>query len=461
MEKILKFFKTKAIGYYLVAGVALIALVLGIVFFATSKGTFPNSAAGLVTEGVGIFLLVGAVVEIIFLMLPQYRFVHLISTFLYCFSFAVEVLIFAPLAAGKVNNVEYEGGNFNYHLFYIIALVVILAICVVASFLGFFKSEDGVAESMKVSLTNKLKLIVVSASALVIVGGIVGAKVAEAQIKKTKNIVDVVDEFDEEEPDYKADPLITEEIKAAAEEKGYDFDPKSVIIKQKESYDYKNDTELKNLGYTGTRSGDHHLVYYFEGVYAEGYQGDYSPTYGEIFLWDDGYYGGTIKSQKIKGYWYNSSLRKGSRNGVDVKDQVVLVSDISRYESMICSKKQGFYNLSLYAYLDMGWGQRSMEMDGYYYYPDVATLIKYKSETENFVVGETLIKGDFATQHVMSNCKYGPVFKSENVTWTWGSGMIDSNNIFIAAGEFTITSKWNGYTATKTITVKAAEEAAA
>lgn len=460
MEKILNFFKNKAIGYYLAAFVALFTLVLSIVFFISSKGTFPNSAAGIVTESIGIFLLVGAIIEIIFLMLPQYRFVHLISTFMYCLSFAVEVLVFAPLVAGKANNVEYEGGSFEYHLFYLIALVVILGICIAASFVGFFKSEDGVAEDMKVSFSNKLKLIVVAVSAVVIVGGIVGAKVVEAQLKKTKNIAEVVDDFDDPEPDYRADPLITEEIKAAADEKAYDFDPKSVIIKQQEKYEF-DDAELRNLGYTGTRSGDHHLVYYFEGVYAEGYQGDYSPTYGEIFLWDDGLYGGKIKDQNIKGFWYNSSIRKGSRNGEDIKDQVVLVSNISRYESMICSKKQGFYNLSLYAYLDMGWGQRSMEMDGYYYYPDVATLIKYKSETENFVVGETLIKGDFATQHVMSNCKYGPVFKSGNVTWTWGSGMIDSNNIFIAAGEFTITSKWNGYTATKTITVKAAEEAAA
>ena len=91
MEKILNFFKSKAIGYYLAAFVALFTLVLSIVFFISSKGTFPNSAAGIVTESIGIFLLIGAVIEIIFLMLPQYRFVHLISTFMYCLSFAVEV----------------------------------------------------------------------------------------------------------------------------------------------------------------------------------------------------------------------------------------------------------------------------------------------------------------------------------------------------------------------------------
>ena len=64
MEKIMKFLKTKALGYYFVCGIALLSLVFGIVFFVTSKGTFPNSAAGFVTEAVGIYLLITAVIEI-------------------------------------------------------------------------------------------------------------------------------------------------------------------------------------------------------------------------------------------------------------------------------------------------------------------------------------------------------------------------------------------------------------
>ena len=156
MESIKKFLANKSIGYYISVGIALISLVLGIVFFATSKGTVPNSAASYVTQSVGIFLLVGGIIEVTFLVLPQYRFIHLITTFMYCLSLATELLIFAPLVAGKVNNVEYEGGNFNYHLFYTIAIVLLLAICIAASFVGFFKSEDGLGEEMKISPKNHI-----------------------------------------------------------------------------------------------------------------------------------------------------------------------------------------------------------------------------------------------------------------------------------------------------------------
>ena len=67
MQKILGFFKNKSIGYYIVAGVTLLALIVAIVFFATYNkpeldpifGNNPmgNKADGLLAVTIGIFLL--------------------------------------------------------------------------------------------------------------------------------------------------------------------------------------------------------------------------------------------------------------------------------------------------------------------------------------------------------------------------------------------------------------------
>ena len=97
MEFLTKFIKNKALGYYFVVANALIALIMGIVFFATSKGTMPNSAAGAVPETIGIYLLAGAAIELVVVVLPQYRFVHLGAVAMYCLSLVKEVFIFAPL----------------------------------------------------------------------------------------------------------------------------------------------------------------------------------------------------------------------------------------------------------------------------------------------------------------------------------------------------------------------------
>ncbi len=449
----MKFLKTKALGYYFVCGIALLSLVFGIVFFVTSKGTFPNSAAGFVTEAVGIYLIITAVIEIVVLIAPQWRFVHLASIFMLFVGFATEALVVAPLIAGKVNNVEYEGGNFNYHLMFTIIFLVLIGLGIAASFLGFYKSEDEVGEDMKSSVKEPVKLGIVAGCAVLVVGSIVAGSVVTNILAKNKS---------KTKEEVIVDPYLTDEIKqaCAAALAEYDYNPEEVIIKQQAEYDF-NDAELKALGYTDKREG-HHLIYAFEGTYAEGYQGDYSPTYGNIYLWDDGLFGGTIRQTNIRGYWYNSSLKSSGTDeaGNDVKDIVEMVSNISKYEYMQCNEVEGFYNLSTYAYLDMGWGTRSMSLYGYYYYPNATTFIKYDGE-EDFKVGDTLIKGNYTTQRVLANEKYTSVLKTGDVSWTWPSGMLDKNDKFVADGEFEIKSKWGDFEATRTINVKPAEQAPA
>ena len=67
MEKVLKFFKSKAIGYYLACGAAFLTFVLMIVFFATKGTSMPNSAAGKGPDTIGIFLVASLIVQIAFL----------------------------------------------------------------------------------------------------------------------------------------------------------------------------------------------------------------------------------------------------------------------------------------------------------------------------------------------------------------------------------------------------------
>ena len=451
MEFLNKFIKTKALGYFLIVGSALLALIMGIVFFATSKGTMPNSAAGAVPETIGIYLLAGAAIELVVVVLPQYRFVHLGAVAMWCLSLVKEVFIFAPLMAGKINNVEYEGGNFGYHVVYLVIIFILLGVGIAASFLGTYKKEEELAEDMKIKPNNITKIAVTAACALVVVGSVLSSTLIEANLKKKAAGSAVVEEDEE-------DPNITDEIKAAAEAVEYDFKPEEVVIQEQDSYDY-NDSEVKNITTGGNRSG-HYLVYYFEGVYTEGYQGDYSPTYGNIYLWDDGLFGGKIRDANVRGYWFNSSKEAGTdEEGNPLKDGVVMVSNVSKYESMICTAKgeDEFYSQQCYAYLDMGWGQRSLTLYGYYYYPEVAIFINSPFEKDEFTVGENLNKGDYSAQRVLKNLKYAPVFKNSEVSWTWPSGMLNSDNKFIAAGEYTVSAKWNGFTAERTITVKEAE----
>ena len=117
------------------------------------------------------------------------------------------------------------------------------------------------------------------------------------QTSSSSEVVSSVDDT----PKEKYSP-ITDEMKQAAEECDYDFDPASVIIEQEEKYEFKQPSEsaedpgyynedLAGLSYTDTREG-HNLVYVFEGEYSEGYQGQYNTYLTGMYLWDDGLFAG-------------------------------------------------------------------------------------------------------------------------------------------------------------------------
>lgn len=437
-----KLFANKTVAYFVAAGIALLALLTAIIFFATYKGNMGNYAAGLAPETIGIFLIAGFIVELVFLVLPQYRVIHVAALVMYGLAFYKETVLMPDFVAGKVNNVEYNGGSFSLNLFYFIMLLVILIAAVVVSFLNFYKSEEEANKEMAIEKGNVKQIVKVSAgAAVVLVAVIVGSVVAKSMYKSQAAV----------------DPLITTEVRKAADDYEYDFDPTQVLIKEQESYDFTA-SELSAIPYDSKRD-DAHLVYYFEGAYSEGYQGDYGQTYAELFLWDDGFFGGKASDRNIRGYWFNSSLEDGTQKGKDIKDCLRMVSNINRYESIICQEAKGFYQWQAYMYLHMSWGgDRSIIMNGYYYYPDVALIIDTVGSELKAVKGEEFDISFWQPSRVLKNLTYTSVLKGADVKWsvednsgkvtrTESGGLIEELYvIFSETGKHTITATW---TATK------------
>ena len=205
---------------------------------------------------------------------------------------------------------------------------------------------------MASGLTELMKAAV---GGLVVAGAITVGSVYASNFEKnagtmqqTSSSSEVVSSVDET-PVEKYNP-ITDEMKQAAAECEYSFDPASVIIEQEEKYEFSKPSDsaedpgyynedLASLSYTDTREG-HNLVYVFEGEYSEGYQGQYNTYLTGMYLWDDGLFAGKSNSTNFKGYWYNSSLTAPSDDPAteDVNEKVDclnMVSNTDHFESII------------------------------------------------------------------------------------------------------------------------------
>ena len=251
---------------------------------------------------------------------------------------------------------------------------------------------------------------------------------------------------------------ITDEIKQVAQDFEYDYDPTTCVIKQEElGYKYADDDKegyydenVATVPVNGSEREGFNLVYAFEGAYAEGYQGDYSETYASIYLYDDGLFGGVVNSTNIRGYWYNSSLNAAG----DEVDCLNLVSNVSKYESIICAQASGFYEWRAHIYLGFSWGTRSMEVSAYRYYPVCALAIDPSATGTEFKVGDTfdINNSGWVADRILKSLNYSAVFKQSEVKWTLPDGMV-TNKKFTAAGTYTIGASWNGFDATVDITV--------
>ncbi len=422
--------KNKKIGYYLVMANAVLALVLGILFFATYKDSMANNAWGMIPETIGIFALAGLALELVVLVLPQYSLVHVGALVMFGLSFYKEVITIPNLIADEVNNVHYQGGSLPTNIVYIVLQILMIAIGIAVSFMGLYTEEADEAAEFKAvkGTTNIIKL---AACGAIVVAAVLSSTLVTADLTKKANAAGAV----EEKPQEEVWNPITEDIKAKAEAFDYDFDPASVVIQKEDSYDF-NDADLRALNATASSREDRHIVYYFEGSYAEGYQGDYSETYAFIYLWDDGLFGGKAKDTTFKGFWYN---RKGEEECLE------MVSNVNRYESIIAESTSGFYERQAYLYLDMGWGQRSIICGGYMYYPEVALFIDpgTNGAALNYKVGDTYDRQSWVAKRVLKNLAYSSVFKQGEVRWSDPAGMA-TNGKFAAAGDYEVKATWNG-----------------
>ena len=262
-------------------------------------------------------------------------------------------------------------------------------------------------------------------------------------------------------PNTNQNGLITDEIKTIANNYEYDFDPASVKVTKDDVMDVNGQfdfSEVSSLDVRANREG-HNIVYKFEGSYSEGWQGDYTQVYGYLYLWEDGkltgYFGNPNKIP-LRGYWYNVDE--------DGKDTLVIALPESDGGNAIGVKTSGFYQYETYMYIDMGkiWGQssvgRSIRMNGYRYYPEVALAIDTKgTNTETLTVGSTLDIGGWEVQRVLKNLSYSTCFEDDNnkISWQVNGAALNGTTIQLNnAGTYTITASWGGLTATAVLVIQ-------
>ena len=250
MENIKKFFSNKSVGYWIAAADALLALILAIVYTATYKSAIGNNAGGQLPETVGIYMFVGFAIECVLLALPQYGFINIIAIAMYGVSFYKEVYLYPDFVAGKVNNVEYNGGSFGLNTLYFILQLVILISAVVATFLGFYKKKEDEVEDFKVKV-NPIGITKVAVGlAVVVAAGVAGTvvtngvqKKAEAEqaeaIRKAEELRKAEEEKARLEAEKKKFNPITDEVREKANAFEYTYDPSTLIMKEKETADKK------------------------------------------------------------------------------------------------------------------------------------------------------------------------------------------------------------------------------
>ncbi|MCR5309431.1 MAG: glycoside hydrolase family 3 C-terminal domain-containing protein [Bacilli bacterium] len=238
---------------------------------------------------------------------------------------------------------------------------------------------------------------------------------------------------------------ITDEVKALADSKKPEVDPSSVAIPMYDEFDYQG--EITSIEAGATSRGDINLVYVFEGCYAEGYNGDYSKTYGNLYLWEDGIFTGKVGNTTIKGFWYNDSNNDGKA------DCLRMVSNYSHYENITCDNADGFYDYITYVYLGFSWGQRSMVLSGYLAYEPIAIAVNTDTTELEYKVGDNFDASSIRVVKILQNLKYTNIDSDDsNLQFTVPDGLL-SDNKFVSAGNYVIVISWKGLVTSVSISV--------
>lgn len=402
MEKIKTFFKGKTIGFYIVIADIILAVILGITFFATYQGAMANNAASHLPEVIGVCILLGALLDCITLAFPEYKFVHIAAIVAYCVSLMKEIYLIPNLIADQINGVAYQGGNFGLNLFYLITQFIIIISAIVSVFIGLINKEE--EERLETQIKeegrfSKHNIIKISSGGAVALAGIIAATSTLVGIKA--NAANNVGE--------KEKPL--DEIQLSYQDKvvEYDFDPKSVIYKE-DTHPYKEATAeqiINNVSASPDRFL-HHKVYEFEGKYTEAYQGNFTFTYSYIYLWEDGLYNGTAAGTNIYGYWYNQTSEG---------DACLVLKDTAGND-MVCEATHGDPYYDWFGDLKSNVnGGRTFKMNGFMYYPVIGMFVDTGESKLEYGFREELDKTKWTVKQIRNDLRYGAIINPDELTW--------------------------------------------
>lgn len=400
MEKIKQFLKGKGIGYYIVIGDIILSLILGIVFFATYQGAMANNAAGNLPEVIGVCIILGAILDIVTLVLPEYKFIHIGALIAYCLSLMKEIYLIPNLIADQINGVTYQGGNFPLNLFYIIMQFIIVISAVVATFLGFLNKQgeqEFVEEVKRTGRFSKNNLIKIISGACVFVIAISISAGTLASLNSSSKSAGQTVKLDE----------IQEEWKDKTIE--YDFDPTQVVYRE-DTHPYKDATAeqiINNVSSSPDRFL-HNKVYEFEGKYTEAYQGNFNYTYSYIYLWEDGLYNGTASGTNIYGYWYNQTAEGLS----------CLVLKDTAGNDMVCNQSRDPY-YDWYGDLKSNVnGGRTFKMNGFMYTPVIGIYLDHGDDDLQYEFREEFDKTSWTVNLIRNDLRHSAIINPDEATWT-------------------------------------------
>ena len=417
MEKIKNFFANKKVGYYLVVLNFVLAIFLGIFFYATYKHFEPgyghqgmaSNAYANVPEVIGLFMFLAAAIELVALLLPEFIWIQILALAPICISLMKQIYCIPNLIADEANKVHYQGGSLPLCMSWLIITFVMIIITIVVVFVGMIKQDE--EERLKKEKIAGKKLIKVACGAGVAVAalavvlsvygitadsikkGSAGATLAERVKMRLKEFEDKVD------TEYTFNPA---EFKLTEAENQYAGQSSSAIQNAVGSYSQTQER------------GDLHKVYIFEGSTAEGWQGDYSQKYVRITLWEDGLYNGTIQGGSLYGYWYNvdeygeDCLMLMSHDGNNDMVGQKLAGEGSYYEWIVDAKAN--YN-----------GGRLIKGNGVKYYPLIGMFVDTGStKTPEYEVGSAFDMSAWTCMQVRNNLVAGSIFDVDNVVkWTY------------------------------------------
>ena len=421
MNQLKEYLKNKSIGFYIVVCDILLAIVLGIVFFATYQNSMANNAAGQVPELIGWFVFIGAVLDVVTIVLAKYKFVHILALAAYCVALAHEVYLIPNLIADMVNDVHYQGGDFGTNLFYLISLLLITISGVVAIFLGLYtkEKEQEIEEEGLMPKKNDIIKIACSAASVLVIGLVAGISLGNASSHPSFVAKDPVVELDDIQKKF-ADKV----------DKNYTFDPKSVIYKE-DTHPYLKATpaQIQANVSSDLHRFNHYKVYEFEGKYNEAYQGNFTYTYSYIYLWEDGLYNGSANGNTIYGYWYN-------RNA---EGEPCLVMKATDGNDMVCEATKGDKYYDYFTDLKTSLnGGRACKMNGFLYTPAIGIYIDTgSSEDQKVDFMDNLNRSSWKVMEVRNDLRYSAILNPDQIQWQ------DIDNMLV--GDQKVTASWKEY----------------